>query len=69
MSTPSSTNDAGRDLLQERERIAEELRDVAMARLLTLGFKLVSINSSVQGPAADRLRDAVGDIDDIIRGL
>ncbi|WP_406032009.1 hypothetical protein OG801_26360 [Nocardioides sp. NBC_00163] len=69
MSTPSSANDAGRDLLQERERIADELRDVAMARLLTLGFELVSINSSVQGPAADRLRDAVGDIDDIIRGL
>ncbi|SDK49917.1 hypothetical protein SAMN05428985_104255 [Nocardioides sp. YR527] len=40
-----------------------------MARLLTLGFKLVSINTSVQGPAGDRLRDAVGDIDDIIRGL
>jgi signal transduction histidine kinase len=69
MSTPTSATDAGRDLLQERERIADELRDVAMARLLTLGFELVSISSSVQGPAADRLRDTVGAIDDIIRDL
>ncbi|MFD7072641.1 sensor histidine kinase [Nocardioides sp. NPDC057577] len=69
MSATTAASDSGRDLLQERERIAEELRDVAMAHLLTLGFKLVSISSSVQGPSGDRLRDAVGDIDDIIRGL
>ncbi|WP_329127007.1 sensor histidine kinase [Streptomyces sp. NBC_01465] len=55
-------------LLEDRDRIARDLHDLAIQRLFATGMTLQSTQRFVQHPeASERLERAVGDLDDTIK--
>ena len=58
------------EVLQDRERLAQDLHDVVIQRLFAAGMGLQSVFSLVQDPKArDRLTDTVGQLDKTIAEL
>jgi PAS domain S-box-containing protein len=53
----------------EHERIARDLHDVVIQRLFALGMRLQAAERLAQGPAADRIRETVDSIDEVIREI
>ena len=53
-------------LLEERDRIASDLHDVVIQRLFALGLKLSSVRSMLPGEHADRVENAVQELDETI---
>ncbi|WP_159942903.1 sensor histidine kinase [Nocardiopsis sp. FR6] len=57
-------------LLEDRDRIAKDLHDVVIQRLFSVGMSLMSSVRQVGEPrSAQRIRQAVDDIDDTIRQI
>jgi signal transduction histidine kinase len=55
-------------VVDERDRLARDLHDTVIQRLFAVGLTLQSIAGTVTSPGeADRLRQAIADIDDTIR--
>lgn len=57
-------------VLEDRDRIAQDLHDAVIQRLFAVGLSLQGITRSMQRPdAPDRLEKAIADIDDTIRQI
>ncbi len=56
-------------LADERERIARDLHDTVLQRLFGLGLELQALAVRAQPPMADRIEEAVDEIDLIIREI
>ena len=54
-------------VFDERDRLARDLHDTVIQRLFAVGLTLQSIAGTVTSPEADRLSQAIADIDDTIR--
>ena len=54
-------------VFDERDRLARDLHDTVIQRLFAVGLTLQSIAGTVTSPEADRLCQAIVDIDDTIR--
>ncbi|HEV8065734.1 MAG TPA: PAS domain S-box protein [Acidimicrobiales bacterium] len=53
----------------EHERIARDLHDTVIQRLFALGMRLQAAERLAQGPVAERIRDTVDAIDEVIREI
>jgi PAS domain S-box-containing protein len=53
----------------EHERIARDLHDTVIQRLFALGMKLQATERLAPEPVAERIRDSVDSIDDVIRDI
>jgi signal transduction histidine kinase len=56
-------------LTSEHERIARDLHDTVIQRLFALGMRLQAAERLAQGPVAERIRDTVDSIDEVIREI
>lgn len=56
-------------LTGEQERIGRDLHDTVIQRLFALGMRLQATERLVQGPAAERIRETVDSIDEVIREI
>lgn len=57
-------------LVEERERIARDLHDTVIQRLFAVGLSLqAALTRNSEGPAAERMRQAIDDIDETIRDI
>ena len=56
-------------MTSEHERIARDLHDTVIQRLFGLGMRLQAAERLAQGPAAERIRETVDAIDEVIREI
>jgi signal transduction histidine kinase len=56
-------------MTSEHERIARDLHDTVIQRLFALGMRLQAAERLAQGPAAERIRETVDSIDEVIREI
>jgi PAS domain S-box-containing protein len=56
-------------MTSEHERIARDLHDTVIQRLFALGMRLQAAERLAQGPVAERIRDTVDSIDEVIREI
>jgi PAS domain S-box-containing protein len=56
-------------MTSEHERIARDLHDTVIQRLFALGMRLQAAERLAQGPAAERIRETVDAIDEVIREI
>ncbi len=56
-------------LTSEHERIARDLHDTVIQRLFALGMRLQAAERLAQGQVAERIRDTVDSIDEVIREI
>ena len=57
------------DMANERDRIARDLHDLVIQRVFGAGMRLSSMVPAMPGPTADRLRDVVGELDNVISDI
>lgn len=60
--------EAGR-LTSEQERIGRDLHDTVIQRLFALGMRLQATQPLAEGPIAERIRETVDAIDEVIREI
>jgi PAS domain S-box-containing protein len=63
-----SDAEAGR-LTSEQERIGRDLHDTVIQRLFALGMRLQATQPLAEGPIAERIRETVDAIDEVIREI
>jgi signal transduction histidine kinase len=63
-----SAEEASR-LTREQERIGRDLHDTVIQRLFALGMRLQATQPLADGPIAERIRETVDAIDDVIREI